>query len=128
VELLFQAPCLYLATTEVNVAMEIMGFRKKEVMVVAGIFLLFVINACGVLYMRYFNRPLLESLPAYPHYLALRAMFLRPFNLIGSFVAICALFLAYRNTRRKNAAEEFQLIMLAFALAMPLGLILIILW
>ncbi len=40
--------------------MENLGLRKKEVIVVVGVFLLFVINACGVLYMRFFDRPLLE--------------------------------------------------------------------
>ena len=63
VELLFQASCLYLATSEANVAREIMG----------------------------------------------------------SFVAICALFHAYPNTRRNDAPVEFQPILFAFGVAVPLG-------
>lgn len=108
--------------------MKSMALGKREVMVVFGAFLLFFINACVVLYLRFFARQVFESLPAYPRYMAIRAILMQPDVLIASAISICALFLGYQNTKRKKAPEEFQLIMLGLALGATFGLILIMLW
>jgi formate hydrogenlyase subunit 3/multisubunit Na+/H+ antiporter MnhD subunit len=104
------------------------GLGKKEVIVIVGVFLLFMINASGLLYLKYFNRPLFESLPNYYQYMAIRSLLMRPYLLIASIIAICALFLGYRYTRRQNAPEEFQLMMLAMTLGAAGGFILTLLW
>jgi hypothetical protein len=105
-----------------------MDLRKKEVVVFIGAFMLFLINACVVLYLRFFARQLFESLPAYPHYMAIRAILVQPDVLIASAIAIYALFLGYRKAKRKNAPEQFQLLMLGLALGAAFGSMLIMLW
>ncbi len=108
--------------------LEKIGLRRREAIVAVGVIFLFMVNAFVILYLRFFEHALFESLPAYPRYMVIRSRLLRPDLLIPSLVAICALFLGYHYTRRTNAADEIRAIVLAFALGVTGGLILILLW